>query len=980
MIHFADVGANTSAEFADYALRALPTHLSTSAQGERLCRLLLDFEFLTTKVTNLGPYLAIQDYGLASLPELAAESHVLDRLKLIQQALQLSAHVLQIDPKELAGQLLARLSDQPNLTLREFLNQAERANSGVWLKPLTASLGKPGGPLIRILSGHLNSISMTEFTPDGRCCVSADHNGTLKVWGTESGNELTTLQGNKETVRAVAVTPDGRRIVTASWGHSIDVWDLKTRSLLKELRSPPYPHSVAVTADGKYAVSNADKHKTLKVWDLERGVALPSLRGHKRQVNVVKVIPDRGLFISASRDKTCKVWDIVARKQIATLGDHTGAVETVSVTPDRRYAVSQSESVWRVDTSGKGLSEVPGELKVWDLIKFSEINTIPLALSEQLIAAVKRPSGEYFIYTYVRGVISARNLMTGLKAGSISSAGQTFYNVTVSGDGNYVISSEANNLNIWNAVVETDIRVESFSGVDRFNAVGVTPDGRHAITVSDGSNVKSWSLKKDFAPADITILSKKRDSRDVDLGEIKPDAVNSSIYPLNIMRGRVPKWRRLGWEEAFPFVENTDFLSGLAFTPDSRYAVIFSQVGTVVLLDLVRPERSRLISPRKRDDPNIIGMELAHAVTVTGDGQHIIAGYYKDLRVWNMDDLAAGKRQARLLKGHNHVVTAVVALPDAQHLISGSCDGDVMLWHICRRDPVCYLFHTDKAVTALAVTPAGRKLFVGLRDGTLITWDLQSDEKRSWRAHEGEITALKVTPSGHYVFSVSHDSVLKVWEVENATQLTNFSGDSGLTGVDVTPDGLTVIGCSSAGQLHVLKVEGTQQTSGLQRTVSSEELLSLEGVRTKIRPRYARVPLRLRKRDPKPVPKGNLVAVIGMGAHAVAVSQLLQQKPPSPLAFYNVDPLPSGHINNASLFSRLAELTPKRVEYESPFSQVPLDFFSRRKMEHEDRTNKQLGGPKRQAKFYTSFLSREVNGLCPCGSGKKHKNCCRSRL
>ena len=131
-------------------------------------------------------------------------------------------------------------------------------------------------------------------------------------------------------------------------------------------------------------------------------------------------------------------------------------------------------------------------------------------------------------------------------------------------------------------------------------------------------------------------MSKERNARSYEVGEIDPDAVNSPIYPLNIMRSAVPKWRRAGWEEPFPFVENTGFLNGLTFTPDSRYAVIASQVGTVVLLDLVRPEQSRLISPRKRDDPNIMGMQLARAVAITGDGQHIIAGYYKDIRVWNI--------------------------------------------------------------------------------------------------------------------------------------------------------------------------------------------------------------------------------------------------------------------------------------------------------------------------------------------------------
>lgn len=980
-------------ELREYALRSLPAHLSQAGQGEHLCELLLNFNFLSSKIAQLGPYPAIQDYNLAYPFERIVGSHVVDGLRLIQQALQLSAHVLQTDHAELPSQLFGRLLNQAHPAVKKLLNQAEGESSGIWLRPLKASLGEPGGPLLGTLSGHLQQITAIEFTTDSRYCLSADYGGALKLWDAESGNELATLPGNKKGVRAIAVTPDGRHLVTATWDHWIQVWDLKAGSPLKELHSPPYPDSVAVTPDCKYAVSNADKHKTLKVWDLERGIPLPSLRGHAGEVQAVQVIPGRALFISASRDKTCKVWDVIARRQVATLTGHSGRVEAVSVTPDGRYAVSQSEGEWRVNVTPDGrdaFSQSPGELKVWDLVNFSEVTTIPQASLERLIGAVRRPTGEYFIYTSMSGAVNVRNLMTGLRVGSISSAGRTFNNATVSPDGKYIISSEDKNLNIWSAAIDTNVRVEFFSDVDSFNAVGVTPDGRHAVTISDRSNVKSWALERDYVPTDITNLSKRHspvfDSRDID-----PVSANAFVYRKRALQSDASGWRAIRGKESFPFVENTDFLSGLSFTPDSMYAVVGSQVGTVLWLNLLDPEASRLISPRKRDDPNIIGMESANAVAVTRDGRHVIAGYYQDLRVWNIDELAEGKTRPRLLKGHTHVVTAVAALPDAEHLISGSYDGRLMLWHIGRRAPVCYLLNTGKAVTALAVTPTGRELLAGLRDGTIILWNLHSDEKLSWRGHGGAVTALKVTPSGRSILSVSDDSALKLWNLENAKLLTSFSGDSGLTGVDVTPDGLTIIGCSTSGQLHILRVEGTQLTAASPShngAVSSKELLSFKGLRTKIRPVgvAASAPTWRRDRAPSHLGKlagtgrvtGDLLIAIG-GTPSLAMGRFLGRGLHFPLTFCNADAQPSRRVNDAPLIEGLVGRTPERVERKSKFSPVPLSLFSKSKVGYEGGTSKRGAERKGEAKFYLSFLSREVNGLCHCGSGKKYKNCCKSR-
>ena len=990
------VNGQKPSESEEYALRALPMHLSQADQGERLCELLLNFNFLSAKVTKLGPYTAIQDYNLVYSFEYAVDSHVVDGLRLIQQALQLSAHVLQTDHAELPSQLFGRLLNQTNPVVKDFLNQTEGESSGLWLRPLKASLGEPGGPLLRTLSGHLSHITAIEFTPDSRYCLSADYGGALKLWDAESGNELTTLPGNKEGARAIAVTPDGKRLVTATWDHRIHVWDLKARSLLKELSSPPYPDSVAVTADYKYAVSNADKHKTLKVWDLERGTRLPSLRGHAGEVQDVRVIPGRPLFISASSDKTCRVWDIMARRQVAILAGHSGRVETVGVTPDGRYAVSQSEGEWRMNVTPDGrdvLSQSPGELKVWDLVNFSEVTTIPRASLERLIGAVRRPTGEYFIYTSMSGAINVRNLVTGSKVGSISSTGRNFSNARVSPDGKYIISEADKNLRIWDAAVGAEVRVGTFPGVDEFNAIGVTPDGRYALSISDRSNIKSWDLEKGFEPADIMTLSKQH-TLGIDLDKFKPASDNLLMLQKDMWRSGASRWREAGWKEPFPFVENTDFLSCLAFTPDSKYAVVGSQIGTVLLLNLSEPEESKLISPRKRDDPNIVGMESANAVTITPDGRHIVSGYNKDIRVWDVDKLAEGKLRARLLKGHLDIVTAVVALPDAEHLISGSYDGHLMLWHVKRHAPVCYLLGTDKAVTALAITASGRELFVGLIDGTIIKWDLKSDERRSWRGHKGAVAALKVTPGGRFVLSVSDDNALKLWDTENTMLLAGFSGDSELTGVDITPDGLTVIGCSSLGQLHVLRVMGNQLTSmslGNNDTISPKELLDLKAVRTKIRPSSAVASSPVRRSRPrgitvKPAPAGHLSRsgsiakrlFIGLGGMpTVPISKVFARGLNTSQIFCGLGAQIPQQVDDALPLTELIKRELQIINRQSQFSPMSLSPFLRRDVRHNGGASEGAGRQKGQISYYLTFLSLGANDLCRCGSGKKYKNCCQ---
>ena len=65
----------------------------------------------------------------------------------IRDALRLSAHVVVRDPTQLAGQLVGRLGDLPEPGVERLVEAARVFRGEPWLRPASASLTAPGGPL-----------------------------------------------------------------------------------------------------------------------------------------------------------------------------------------------------------------------------------------------------------------------------------------------------------------------------------------------------------------------------------------------------------------------------------------------------------------------------------------------------------------------------------------------------------------------------------------------------------------------------------------------------------------------------------------------------------------------------------------------------------------------------------------------------------------------------------------------------------------
>ena len=75
--------------------------------------------------------------------------------------------------------------------------------------------------------------------------------------------------------------------------------------------------------------------------------------------------------------------------------------------------------------------------------------------------------------------------------------------------------------------------------------------------------------------------------------------------------------------------------------------------------------------------------------------------------------------------------------------------------------------HTDW-VTAVGITPDGRRAMSASSGGTLRLWDLENGQSvRTLEDHADLVDAVTVTPDGQRAISASSDHTLRVWDVES---------------------------------------------------------------------------------------------------------------------------------------------------------------------------------------------------------------------
>jgi WD40 repeat protein/tRNA A-37 threonylcarbamoyl transferase component Bud32 len=209
------------------------------------------------------------------------------------------------------------------------------------------------GKLLKVLTGHGDTVNAIAFGPQGAQVASASGDGTVRVYDRQTGRQLALLS-HRAAVYAVAMSPNTRTLASAGLDDRIYLWDPATGRSLGMLRGHANDVvALAFSGDGKRLVS-AGFDKTVRVWDVAARKLEQTLVGHMKITNAAAFSPTGHFIVSASNDKTVRVWDLKQGEEQLRLEGASGPVMTVAYSPGGLRIAGAGEDkkihIWDVAT------------------------------------------------------------------------------------------------------------------------------------------------------------------------------------------------------------------------------------------------------------------------------------------------------------------------------------------------------------------------------------------------------------------------------------------------------------------------------------------------------------------------------------------------------------------------------------------------------------------------------------------------------
>ncbi len=269
----------------------------------------------------------------------------------------------------------------PSSTLKQMWNTALRR------RPVKMFKGHAGNSRFKTIT----------FSPDGKKVISANSDGTVRLWETDSGDQQFTLRQHSGELSALAfngITPSKpydpagkpnhptgthRTLTSLSLRNSqvfVSVWDTDTGSELSTDRvenGGEKTSETAISPDRNVFVTK-DTNKinfrtsVVRLWDTNTRQLLSTLGDQEDsgfQAQVVFSADSKLLAVSSRKDNTIQIWDVPNRRTQCRLEGHTTAVYRLAFSPDNKTVVSS------------GWTTKDRTIRLWDTRTGAELARFP---------------------------------------------------------------------------------------------------------------------------------------------------------------------------------------------------------------------------------------------------------------------------------------------------------------------------------------------------------------------------------------------------------------------------------------------------------------------------------------------------------------------------------------------------------------------------------------------------------------------------
>ncbi|XP_033101349.1 angio-associated migratory cell protein-like isoform X3 [Anneissia japonica] len=240
------------------------------------------------------------------------------------------------------------------------------------LDPKTSSLAITGGEddkayvwniadgtTALICTGHSDSVTCVGFSSDSKFVASGDMSGLIKVWSTESWEEIWSFECSD--LEWMKWHPSAHVLLAGTADGDIWMWKIPSGECKTMQGHGCQTTTAEIFSDGKQC-SAGYEDGVIKVWDLKTAKALTTFKGnsgHQDSVTSLDCHDNNNLILSGSVDGSSKIYNCNTGKEIAVFfaGDvnedigETNSVESVGFCHSQPLAA---------------VGSLNGTLSIWD--------------------------------------------------------------------------------------------------------------------------------------------------------------------------------------------------------------------------------------------------------------------------------------------------------------------------------------------------------------------------------------------------------------------------------------------------------------------------------------------------------------------------------------------------------------------------------------------------------------------------------------